>query len=704
MIGNKPLVVTISLLLVTAAFTPALVMTGSVAAVTPSANTPTTSAIIADPATPYERSTHTVEIEVGTALDGVDLNRTRIAYLNPFVQDGGSVAGPAGNVGQLVRYGIDTDGDGVIDTDVLAGGVTTDGTAKRLFVDDSSPATLAENDTIVLEYAGVENPGVSPDPADYEVSVTINPRTQSENSTARLDVAGTPGPVTLSNASLTPDTAEDEGVTQHTLAFDVGNVSGDDANDTVTVSLPGVATFDGVSDLTVTDAQGSPVPVYDVTGTTGGQSVSFETNTTTNVDLRVSTTFDASFGDVNADTTADATVTVNDSLVANDTTAGVPVTVLDTSGNTSTTVDVANPLLVPSEAEENAVSEHTLSFDVTNVSGDGANDTVTLSLPGVATFENASLSITDGVGAPVTPVAVSDTTGVQSISFVTNASSDTNLSVSATFNASFGEVGADTTADATVSVEDSRYGNATAGVPVTVRNVPTASTGEVDARNARLAPAIVGDDSTVTHTFRFNVTEVSADGSFDTINVTLPTVASIASADSLAIVDAGSGQQLTPSGVAVVDTAGGTANRVTARVNPTGGGIREVYVVATVTVDFQDVPADASGQVTGTVSDSVNGVDSAAAGIVAVDNGTTAPFQGGVPGTGSDAPPTNVDADPQLEDVNGDGRFDFLDVVTLLFADAGAVNADPVGKVTFDFDGDGRFSFLDVVTLLFELP
>jgi hypothetical protein len=88
------------------------------------------------------------------------------------------------------------------------------------------------------------------------------------------------------------------------------------------------------------------------------------------------------------------------------------------------------------------------------------------------------------------------------------------------------------------------------------------------------------------------------------------------------------------------------------------------------------------------------------AGTVNVD---TNPFESAVPGTGASGPPTNVDDDPRLEDVNGDEGFTFIDVVTLLFADYSAINDDADQKEALNFDGSGNVGFLDVVALLFEL-
>jgi len=75
-----------------------------------------------------------------------------------------------------------------------------------------------------------------------------------------------------------------------------------------------------------------------------------------------------------------------------------------------------------------------------------------------------------------------------------------------------------------------------------------------------------------------------------------------------------------------------------------------------------------------------------------------------IPGTGAAAPPNNLDGDTPHEDVNGDGRANFLDVVDLLFADEERINSEfsDTELSTVDFNDDGRFGFLDVITRLFE--
>jgi PKD repeat protein len=71
------------------------------------------------------------------------------------------------------------------------------------------------------------------------------------------------------------------------------------------------------------------------------------------------------------------------------------------------------------------------------------------------------------------------------------------------------------------------------------------------------------------------------------------------------------------------------------------------------------------------------------------------------PVTAAATPPTDPDEDGEYEDVDGDGRASFRDVV-VLFAnlDDPAVRADPGA---FDFDGDGDVSYADVVAFFRRL-
>jgi PKD repeat protein len=83
--------------------------------------------------------------------------------------------------------------------------------------------------------------------------------------------------------------------------------------------------------------------------------------------------------------------------------------------------------------------------------------------------------------------------------------------------------------------------------------------------------------------------------------------------------------------------------------------------------------------------------------------GDPAPFPYGVPGGSTTRPPTDVDDDGLLEDVNGDGQFSFADVIEFVFADLEAIDRNAAMRSRLDFDGDGRVTFVDVIDLVFEL-
>jgi PKD repeat protein len=83
--------------------------------------------------------------------------------------------------------------------------------------------------------------------------------------------------------------------------------------------------------------------------------------------------------------------------------------------------------------------------------------------------------------------------------------------------------------------------------------------------------------------------------------------------------------------------------------------------------------------------------------------GDPTPFPYGVPGVATDRPPTDVDDDQLVEDINGDGRFTFVDVIGLVFADYDTINRNDTMRPLLDFSGDGRVSFVDVIELVFQL-
>jgi hypothetical protein len=80
-------------------------------------------------------------------------------------------------------------------------------------------------------------------------------------------------------------------------------------------------------------------------------------------------------------------------------------------------------------------------------------------------------------------------------------------------------------------------------------------------------------------------------------------------------------------------------------------------------------------------------------------------FPTGTPGGSSDRAPTDVDGDGTLEDLNGDGTFDFTDVIEFVFALDAIQQTDLTAgqRAALDQTGDGQVKFDDVVDLVFDL-
>jgi hypothetical protein len=91
--------------------------------------------------------------------------------------------------------------------------------------------------------------------------------------------------------------------------------------------------------------------------------------------------------------------------------------------------------------------------------------------------------------------------------------------------------------------------------------------------------------------------------------------------------------------------------------------------------------------------------------LVSLRVGGANPFPNGIPGATGDAPPGNIDDDPAYEDITGDGRFTFVDVIAFVFAlDAiQSANLDAQARARLDHSGDGDVNFVDVIDLVFQL-
>jgi hypothetical protein len=82
-------------------------------------------------------------------------------------------------------------------------------------------------------------------------------------------------------------------------------------------------------------------------------------------------------------------------------------------------------------------------------------------------------------------------------------------------------------------------------------------------------------------------------------------------------------------------------------------------------------------------------------------------FPNGIPGGSGDAPPTDPDGDGILEDLDGNGAFEFVDVIEFVFAlskaDYSATALTDEQLAAVDFDGNGRVDFVDVIDLVFQV-
>jgi hypothetical protein len=81
------------------------------------------------------------------------------------------------------------------------------------------------------------------------------------------------------------------------------------------------------------------------------------------------------------------------------------------------------------------------------------------------------------------------------------------------------------------------------------------------------------------------------------------------------------------------------------------------------------------------------------------------PFPNGIPGGSSSNPPGDVDADGKLEDLDGNGQFNFVDVIELVFAleDIDNANLTQAQIDALDIDDSGAVNFVDVIELVFKL-
>ncbi|MFB6191852.1 MAG: dockerin type I domain-containing protein [Haloarculaceae archaeon] len=125
--------------------------------------------------------------------------------------------------------------------------------------------------------------------------------------------------VRITDATLDPSAVEDDSTVTHTLRLEVGGVSDDGNTDTFAVEFPGVVESISPNAVDVEDADGDTVPVTgaESAGNTYFFSVSPDSGAETR-GLVATVSVDATYPDVDANTTAEVWAGVDDSAHGND--------------------------------------------------------------------------------------------------------------------------------------------------------------------------------------------------------------------------------------------------------------------------------------------------------------------------------------------------------------------------------------------------
>jgi hypothetical protein len=275
----------------------------------------------------------------------------------------------------------------------------------------------------------------------------------------------------------------------------------------------------------------------------------------------------------------------------------------------------------------------------------------------------------------VARIAADSSAGVPSLSVLAaNGTVVANGSATAT-----GREAVDTVpSNGTYYVRVAGTGGTTASYDLTVR-VPTAVTVAPEPQSITARP---GGNVTVDVVANGAASGVSAYDVSLATNASLATVASVdpagaAGAGDVSVAPDGSSATLDAANLSLSASSGATT-------------------LATVTLDATNATGEDALRVTASSVVDADGVDYA----VEASNGTLRVSAGpgdvgGSGGAATDPLPTR----PGYEDVDGDGDFDFFDVVTFLFA------LDELPAETrqfFDFDADGETDFFDVISLLFR--
>jgi hypothetical protein len=464
-------------------------------------------------------------------------------------------------------------------------------------------------------------------------------------------------------------------------------------------------------DLTLTNAE-TDVGSFNVTLTSGNVSVVELTGATAvNGTADVTVAQDGSSLTI---TVTNASIAGGEAVVIAQITAqggieGSTTVEVGATPDVQTTTDVAYPInsvqgttVTVVGGVDLAVGPGTADFQV----GDTATYDVTVSRvdPDVASYD---LRLTSSDASVLAITDVTSPVGTADVSVAQDGAS-------ATINVTGAGVTSASAVLARVSVAADGVGIASLNVSGAPATAVRTSTGLVyplgvvqgtDATVSTTVGLVVGpgtDRLQPTNVTAYNVSVSNAVGGVDSVSFTVET-----SNLSVLSITGVTGVSGTPTVTVAPDGSSATVSATGAAL-PAGSSV----VVATVAV-LAELEGEATVNVTGTPAPTVataGGVaytvsGSQATTVTVSTSSLPAEFQNGIPGSTSGLPPTNVDDDPAYEDLNGDGVFNFVDVIEFVFAlgPIGSSNLSADAIAILDHNGDGRVNFVDVIDLVFQL-
>lgn len=355
-----------------------LVIAG-VAPTIPVGATGTNSTITASPNGPNATATHRVTAVVQSESTGDSLNKFRVDYT--------ASANPAdvSNVGQsdVVAIGLDTDGDGAIDTDVSndLGEVSVSNNGQTLSFGFGGNYNLNKGDRFIVEFSGVINPNAE---GTFDVNQTLNYQSNPVHThTTGLTIDGSDGTASI---SASPDT--DRSTATHSVDRTVGFANDGTSLTTLEVNYSSASEPADVSKVTMADVSSASLDtdgdgqsdvdllskLTGVTTSDGGATVTLEFDGS--VTLSENDRISVAFGNVtNPTASGDYPVEVRlDPSRSSPPTATLSITAASTATATPSTSGMADASITASPTDPNATATHNATGTVgSNLDGDSLN-------------------------------------------------------------------------------------------------------------------------------------------------------------------------------------------------------------------------------------------------------------------------------------------------------------------------------------------